>query len=101
MTDSPSNRRVSRRKALTGIGASGFLLSQTTPRLSAETGSNETTGPQAGNDVLRFPDKWLRHSHVNTMIGNEIIGQLKSQGITLTPEFIAQLACRYDTSRLT
>ncbi len=42
----------------------------------------------------------LRHSHLNTMFSNEIIAHLKDQGTQLTPEFLAQLACHYDASRL-
>jgi hypothetical protein len=38
---------------------------------------------------------------VNTMLSNEIVSHLKGQGIALTSEFIAQLACHYDVSRLT
>jgi hypothetical protein len=41
----------------------------------------------------------LRHSHLNTMLSNEIVAHLKGQGIALTPEFVARLACHYDTSR--
>jgi hypothetical protein len=42
----------------------------------------------------------LRHSHLNTMLSNEITRHLKGEGIALTPDFVAQLTCHYDASRL-
>ncbi len=56
MPDSRSHAKVSRRKALAGIGASGLVLSRTTPAVSDEARSNQRNPPQANGDVLRFPD---------------------------------------------
>lgn len=37
----------------------------------------------------------LRHFHLNTALGNEVLGYLRSQGTALSPEFVAQLKCAY------
>ena len=56
MPDSPSHPKVSRRRALAGIGVSSLVLSRTTPPVPAEARSTEQSLPQAKSDVLQLPD---------------------------------------------
>lgn len=43
-------------------------------------------------------NKALQYSHLNTALGNDILGHLKSNGIELLPEFIQKLTSQLDTS---
>jgi hypothetical protein len=40
-------------------------------------------------------NKLLRHYHLNTALGSEVMKHLKRIGIVLTSEFIAGLKCRH------
>jgi hypothetical protein len=40
----------------------------------------------------------VRHCHLNTVLGNEVMGYLKGQGVALTPAFVARLTAHHPAS---
>ena len=39
----------------------------------------------------------LEHYHLNTALGNEVLGYLESQGVRLSPQFVARLKSSHGT----